>query len=206
MPCTLRVGLTGGIGSGKSEAARQFARLGATVIDTDLLARELVEPGQPALAEIVDSFGPDMLTSEGALDRTRLRQHVFADPARRRQLEGILHPRIRARALQLADQADTPYCILVIPLLVETSADYRLQRVLLIDCPEDIQRQRIRTRDRLAERDIDAILAAQANRAQRQAVADDIVVNDKQLPQLQAAIERLHHRYLRLASQQYSHK
>jgi dephospho-CoA kinase len=206
MPCTLRVGLTGGIGSGKSEAARQFARLGATVIDTDLLARELVEPGQPALAEIVDSFGPDMLTSEGALDRTRLRQHVFADPARRRQLEGILHPRIRARALQLADQADTPYCILVIPLLVETSADYRLQRVLLIDCPEDIQRQRIRTRDRLPENEIDTILAAQASRAQRQTVADDIVVNDKQLPQLRAEIERLHRQYLQLASQQHSHK
>ncbi len=201
MPSALRVGLTGGIGSGKSEAARQFAELGATVIDTDLIARELVEPGQPALAEIVDSFGPGVLTSDGTLDRTRLRQQVFADPARRERLEAILHPRIRARALQLAEQAATPYCVLVIPLLVETGADYGLQRILLIDCPEDVQRHRIRTRDRLPENEIDAILAAQASRAQRQAVADDIVVNDKQLPQLRAEIERLHRHYLQLASQ-----
>lgn len=205
MPCALRVGLTGGIGSGKSEAARQFARLGATVIDTDLLAHELVEPGQPALAEIAVSFGADALASDGRLDRTWLRQQVFADPARRRQLEAILHPRIRARALQLADQADAPYCILVIPLLVETGADYGLQRILLIDCPEDLQRQRIQTRDHLSENDIDTVLAAQASRVQRQSVADDIVVNDKQLPQLHAEIEKLHHRYLQLASQPHSH-
>jgi dephospho-CoA kinase len=201
MPCALRVGLTGGIGSGKSEAARQFARLGATVIDTDSIARELVEPGQSALAEIVDRFGTKVITSEGKLDRSRLRQQVFADPTQRRRLEAILHPRIRARALQLAKGADTPYCILVIPLLVETSADYRLHRILLIDCPEDVQRQRIRTRDHLRGHEIDAILAAQASRAQRQAAADDIVVNDKQLPELQVEIERLHRHYLQLAGQ-----
>jgi dephospho-CoA kinase len=206
MPCTLRVGLTGGIGSGKSEAARQFAHLGATVIDTDVLARELVEPGQPALAAIIEAFGADILTGTGELDRGRLRQQIFANPARRRQLEAILHPLIRARALQLADEADTPYCVMVIPLLVESGADYRLQRILLIDCPEDLQRQRLRARDRLGEHDIDAILAAQASRAQRLTVADDIVVNDKQLRELYAAIEMLHRRYLQLASQQHSHK
>jgi dephospho-CoA kinase len=206
MPCTLRVGLTGGIGSGKSEAARQFARLGATVIDTDVIARELVEPGQPALTEIVESFGPGVLSSEGKLDRARLRQQVFADPAQRRRLEAILHPRIRERALQLADQAATSYCIVVIPLLVETGADYRLQRILLIDCPENLQRQRLRARDRLAEREIDAILATQASRAQRLAAADDIVVNDKQLADLYTEIERLHRQYSQLARQPHSHK
>ena len=110
MPCSLRVGLTGGIGSGKSEAARQFARLGVTVIDTDRIARELVEPGQPALTEIVAGFGADLLDADGRLDRTRLRQRIFADPGCRRRLEAILHPRIRARALQLAELADQePY-------------------------------------------------------------------------------------------------
>jgi dephospho-CoA kinase len=205
MPCSLRVGLTGGIGSGKSEAARQFARLGATVIDTDRIARELVEPGQPALSEIVAGFGADLLDADGRLDRTRLRQRIFADPGCRRQLEALLHPRIRARALQLAELADAPYCVLVIPLLVETGADYRLDRILLIDCPEDIQRQRIRARDRLSDKEVDAILAAQATRAQRQAVADDTVVNDKQLQALESEITRLHRRYLELAGQHHSH-
>jgi dephospho-CoA kinase len=198
MPCGLRVGLTGGIGSGKSEAARHFAHLGVTVIDTDVLARELVEPGQPALKEIAGAFGETVLDGAGRLDRDRLRQRVFTDPVSRQHLEAILHPRIRTRALQLAELADTPYCVLVIPLLVETKADYGLQRILLIDCPEDIQRQRVRSRDRLNDAEIDAILATQASRAQRQAMADDIVVNSKQLTDLHAGIEALHHRYLQL--------
>lgn len=200
MACGLRVGLTGGIGSGKSEAARHFARLGVTVIDTDILARELVEPGQPALSEIAGAFGEDILDGAGRLDRDRLRQRVFAHPDSRQHLETILHPRIRDRALQLAEQADAPYCVLVIPLLVETTADYGLQRILLIDCPEDIQRQRVRSRDQLDDTDIDAVLAAQASRTQRQAVADDIVVNSKQLTDLHAEIEALHRRYLQLRS------
>ena len=201
MPCPLRIGLTGGIGSGKSEVAGRFARLGAAVIDTDVIARELVEPGQPALSEIADSFGPDLLDAQGRLDRSKLRQCVFADPARRRRLEAILHPRIRERALRLAEQSNAPYCILVIPLLVETRDDYGLQRVLLVDCPEHLQRQRVRERDRLSDTEIDAILSAQASRAERQAVADDIVVNDKHLQELEHQVAALHRRYLQLARQ-----
>jgi dephospho-CoA kinase len=199
MPCPLRIGLTGGIGSGKSEAARQFAQLGAAVIDTDLIARQLVEPGQAALAEIVDVFGAGILDADGRLNRDRLRRQVFADPSRRRQLEGILHPRIRARALLEAEQAQALYCLLVIPLLAETGNDYRLDRVLLIDCPENLQRQRARARDALSEADLDAILAAQGSRAARQAIADDIILNDADLQALTVAVKRLHQQYEALA-------
>jgi dephospho-CoA kinase len=200
MACRLRIGLTGGIGSGKSEVARQFTALGAGVIDTDIIARQLVEPGQPALTEIAAVFGREVLETSGRLDRDRLRRLVFADPARRKQLEDILHPRIRAQALQEADRTDAPYCLLVIPLLVETAADYQLDRILLVDCPEALQRQRIRARDALSDAEIDAILAAQANRAARQAVADDIILNDSDLQSLTVAVERLHRRYLALSA------
>lgn len=199
MACPLRIGLTGGIGSGKSEVARRFARLGAAVIDTDVIARELVEPGQPALQQIIDKFGTDLLDADGRLIRDKLRQRVFADPASRRQLEAILHPLIRQHTLQLAAQSDAPYCILVIPLLVETGDDYDLHRVLLVDCPEHIQRQRVRERDHLPEAEIDAVLAAQASRAARRAIADDIVVNDRQLQCLEEQVNALHRRYLQLA-------
>jgi len=200
MACRLRIGLTGGIGSGKSEAARQFAALGAAIIDTDLIARRLVEPGQPALAEITAVFGREVIETSGRLDRDRLRRLVFADPARRKQLENILHPRIRARAVQEADRTDAPYCLLVIPLLVETAANYQLDRVLLVDCPEALQRQRIRARDALSDAEIDDVLAAQASRAARQAVADDIILNDNDLQSLTVAVERLHRRYLALSA------
>ena len=199
MGCALRVGLTGGIGSGKSEAAREFARLGATVIDTDVIARELVEPGQPALTEIVEHFGADLLDASGCLDRSKLRQRVFADPHQRRQLEAILHPKIRERALILADRANTPYCILVIPLLVESGNDYQLDRVLVIDCPEELQRQRTRRRDGVSEAEVDAILASQASRQQRLSVADDIIVNDAGLERLAAEVKRLNLDYLNRA-------
>ncbi len=198
-PRPLCIGLTGGIGSGKSEAADEFSRLGAAVIDTDLIARQLVEPGQPALAEIIKSFGKDVLDAGGRLDRARMKQRIFADVQQRRQLESILHPRIRKQVLREAAQAQAPYCLLVIPLLVETRADYSLDRVLLIDCPEALQRQRIRTRDAMSEVDIDAALRAQASRAERQAVAHDIILNDAGLPALTVAVKRLHRQYEELA-------
>ena len=201
MPCPLRIGLTGGIGSGKSEVARQFAGLGAAVIDTDLIARQLVEPGQPALAKIAATFGSGVIDTAGRLDRGLLRQLVFSDPERRRQLEAILHPRIRAQALQEAELTDAPYCLLVIPLLVETGADYGLDRVLLVDCPVDLQRRRIRARDAMTDAEIDTVLAAQASRTARQAIADDIVVNDADLQSLTVAVERLHRQYLALAAE-----
>ena len=191
----LRIGLTGGIGSGKSAASREFARLGVTVIDTDLIARELVQPGQPALAEIVARFGSEMLDENGNLDRTRLRKTVFSDPGLRTQLEAILHPRIRERAVALAEQVKGPYCVLVIPLLVETTGDYPLDRILVIDTPRELQLERIAARDGLPESEIEAILATQASRAQRLAIADDVVVNDTSPEYLRSEIERLHHLY-----------
>ena len=197
----LRIGLTGGIGSGKSEASHEFSRLGATVIDTDLIARELVEPGQAALSEISAVFGVDIIDENGRLDRTRLRQAVFNNPEQRKMLEAILHPRIRERAIALADGAETPYCILVIPLLVETARDYPLDRILVIDTPTELQYQRVTVRDSVSRDDIDAILATQASRAERLELADDVVVNDSDLGHLHKEIRRLHQLYLQLAGQ-----
>ena len=195
MSRALRIGLTGGIGSGKSEASREFARLGVPVIDTDVIARELVRPGQPALAEIVARFGTEMLGENGNLDRTRLRKTVFSDPGLRRQLEAILHPRIRERAEALTEQVKGPYCVLVIPLLVETSGDYPLDRILVIDSPRELQVERIAARDGLSESEIEAILETQASREQRLAIADDIIVNDASPEHLRSEIERLHRLY-----------
>ncbi len=199
MSAALRIGLTGGMGSGKSEAAREFARVGVSVIDTDVIARQLVQPGQPALAEIAACFGESVLDGAGKLDRKRLRALVFADPQQRRRLETILHPRIRDEALAQAGRAATPYCVLVIPMLAESGDDYALDRVLLIDCGEAIQRERIGARDGLDAAQIEAALTAQASRAERRALADDIIVNDSSLSALTVAVQRLHKRYQALA-------
>jgi dephospho-CoA kinase len=195
MSRALRIGLTGGIGSGKTAASREFARLGVPVIDTDLIARELVQPGQPALAEIVARFGSEMLDRNGDLDRARLRKTIFSDPGLRTQLEAILHPRIRERAVALTEQVNGPYCVLVIPLLVETTGDYPLDRILVIDTPRELQMERIAARDGLPESEIEAILATQASREQRLAIADDIVINDTSPEHLRSEIERLHRLY-----------
>jgi dephospho-CoA kinase len=193
------IGLTGGIGSGKTEASREFSRLGASVIDTDLIARELVEPGQAALSEISATFGEQLIDESGRLDRSQLRRAVFSNPEQRKKLESILHPHIRERAITLAEQAHTPYCVLVIPLLVESALDFPLDRVLVIDAPRELQIQRVAARDAVTATEIDAILTTQASREKRLAVADDVVVNDSDLEQLHNEIERLHHFYLRLA-------
>jgi dephospho-CoA kinase len=200
MTCRLRIALTGGIASGKTEASRRFAELGVPVIDTDLIARELVNPGQPALAEIANEFGDAVIGPDGGLDRTRLRAIVFSDAGRRRQLEHILHPRIRERALSEADRLDAAYCILVIPLLVETAMDYPLDRILVIDAPTELQIERLRHRDSLSEADIAAILAAQTRRETRLKAADDVVVNAGTIDELREKIDALHRRYLQLAS------
>ncbi|MFQ5643308.1 MAG: dephospho-CoA kinase [Thiogranum sp.] len=191
----MRIGLTGGIGSGKSEASREFARLGTPVIDTDVIARELVKPGRPALAEIITHFGAGIVDEDGNLNRTRLRKTVFSEPGLRKQLEAILHPRIRDRAMALAERSDGPYCVLVIPLLAENAGDYALDRVLVIDTPRELQLERIAARDGLPENEIEAILATQASRAQRLAIADDIIVNDSSPEYLRSEVERLHRRY-----------
>ena len=192
----LRIGLTGGIGSGKTAASDHFARLGAEVIDTDLLSRELVEPGQAALNEIVDSFGDQVLTADGHLDRARLGELVFGNPEARQQLEAILHPRIREAMLLRAEQSRAPYVVFVIPLLFETGQQALVDRVLLIDVPEGLQRARVAERDQLDDARITRIMSAQTDRETRRSNADDIVCNDGDIASLHAEIEKLHRKYM----------
>lgn len=198
----LVIGLTGGIGSGKTAVSDRFTRLGAPVIDTDLLARELVEPGQPALAEIMAEFGPDCLDGEGRLHRARLRERVFADPAGRRRLEAILHPRIRALARERIARLTAPYCLLVIPLLAETGMTDLVDRVLVVDAPEAMQIRRVMARDGMTEEQARRILAAQADRSQRLTLANEIVENAGDLAALDHQVAALHQHYLTLAAAQ----
>jgi len=197
----LRIGLTGGIGSGKTTASDYFATLGVPIIDTDILARELVEPGLPALQEIINLFGEQVLGTDGSLQRDAVRDLVFSDPAKRIQLEDILHPRIRDRALELAEQAKTAYCIIVIPLLLETRYPVELNRILVIDTIEDNQYQWVAERDGLNNEQIEAVLASQASREERLVVADDVVINDGNMEHFYRELDKLHVAYLELASQ-----
>jgi dephospho-CoA kinase len=196
----LRIGLTGGIASGKSTVADMFAEKGVPVIDTDVIAREVVEPGEPALNEIVDLFGPDVIDSEGRLRRRRLRDLVFADDARRTALEGILHPRIRAAAIAQADSLGGPYQIIVVPLLVESPMKKLMDRILVVDCSEDVQLARLLQRDNENAAQARRILAAQASRPERLEIADDVIVNDGSLDETARQVEELHRQYLRLAA------
>jgi dephospho-CoA kinase len=199
MPFT--VGLTGGIGSGKSAAAQVFEELGATVIDTDAIAHALTAPGAAAIAPIRAAFGADYLTPEGALARTRMRELVFADAAKKRVLESILHPMVRARTSELAQAARSPYVILMVPLLIE-SRDYRArcQRILVVDCPEPLQLARVMARSGLAAAQVRAIMATQVGRAARLASADDVIDNSGDPAHLRRQVEALHARYLQLAA------
>ena len=199
MPFT--VGLTGGIGSGKSAAAQVFEELGATVIDTDAIAHALTAPGAAAIAPIRAAFGADYLTPEGALARTRMRELVFADAAKKRVLESILHPMVRARTSELAQAARSPYVILMVPLLIE-SRDYRArcQRILVVDCPEPLQLARVMARSGLAAAQVRAIMATQVGRAARLAAADDVIDNSGDPAHLRRQVEALHARYLQLAA------
>lgn len=192
----LKIGLTGGIGSGKTTASEHFARLGAEVVDTDLLSRELVEPGQPALDEIVATFGKQVLTADGRLDRGRLRDLVFNDAAARKQLESILHPRIRRAMLARAERSKAPYVVFVIPLLFETGQQSLVDRVLLIDLPESLQLARVAARDGLDTGQIAGIMQAQTDRETRLRAADDVICNDGSPADLRAAVEKLHREYL----------
>lgn len=196
----LIVGLTGGIGSGKSAAAALFAqRYGVPVIDTDLLAREVVEPGTPALTEIERTFGPEVIEPSGKLDRGEMRRRIFADPQVRSRLEAIVHPRIRTLATERIAALNAPYCLLVVPLLVEGDMRAMVDRVLVIDAPPDQQVARVMDRDGNDEALARAIVAAQAERGHRLAVADDVLANDGTLLQLEAAVAELHKHYLSLA-------
>ncbi|AUB73953.1 MULTISPECIES: dephospho-CoA kinase [Pseudomonas] len=192
------LGLTGGIGSGKSAAAEHFAALGVHVVDADHAARWVVEPGRPALAKIAEHFGDAVLQADGQLDRSALRSLIFSDPELRRWLEALLHPLIREEiALNLA-QAKSPYAILVSPLLIESGQYATTQRVLVIDAPQALQIERTLLRDNTSEQQVQAILKAQASREERLSHADDILVNDSDLKTLQTEVERLHHFYLTL--------
>lgn len=192
------VGLTGGVASGKSAAAAAFAALGVPVIDTDVIARDVVAPGTPALAEIVATFGPQFLDAGGGLDRRRLRTHVFADPAARKRLEAILHPHIGAQTLAALERTVASYCILVVPLLVESGFARHVDRVLVVDCPEALQRERLAGRDGSSTREIEHMLAAQLSRAGRLQHADDVLYNAGSLDELHQQVQKLHAHYLEL--------
>ncbi len=192
----MRVGLTGGIASGKSQVAELFAARGIPIIDTDILARQVVEPGQPGLAAVVATFGNEVLRADGTLDRALLRSIVFGDPIKRKQLDGLLHPLILAAALRAGQTAVGAYQIFAVPLLVETGFDKMMDRVLVVDCDPELQRQRLMSRDHASAQSADAMIATQASRAERLAIADDVILNDGTLRELEAEVERLHRQYL----------
>jgi dephospho-CoA kinase len=195
-----RVALTGGIASGKSTVAGLFAALGVPVIDTDVIAREVVEPGRPALAQVAEAFGRDVLDADGRLDRKRMREHIFSDPGARLRLEGILHPAIRAEMERQSQAAGGPYQVLVIPLLAEGGRRDHVDRVLLVDVPEELQIQRVMWRDGVSHEQAQASLNAQATRAQRLAMADHVLRNTGRVDDLREQVAKLHQQFLRLAA------
>lgn len=190
-----RVGLTGGIACGKSTVANLFAALGAILVDTDLLAREVVAPGSPLLPQIAAHFGRAVLQEDGSLDRAALRARVFADPAERLWLEQLTHPAIRALTDQRCESATGRYVIVAIPLLVETRGAERFDRVLVVDCDPALQLARLQARDGTTRAEAARMLAAQATREQRLAVADDVIRNDGDIAALREQVEKLHRQY-----------
>ena len=195
------VGLTGGVASGKSEVTRRFQALGVEVVDADVAAREVVEPAQPALARIAERFGAGMLLADGRLDRRQLRERVFADAQARRDLEAITHPAIRARVKAQAQAAPGPYAVVAVPLLAEAGrAAYPwMARVLVVDAPESLQHDRLMRRDGVDEALAARMIAAQASRTVRLAIADDVILNDGDPAHLDTAVAALHARYLAAA-------
>lgn len=195
------VGLTGGVASGKSEVTQRFQALGVEVVDADVAAREVVEPGQPALARIAERFGAGMLLADGRLDRRQLRERVFADAQARRDLEAITHPAIRARVKAQAQAAPGPYAVVAVPLLAEAGrAAYPwMARVLVVDAPESLQHDRLMRRDGVDEALAARMIAAQASRTVRLAIADDVILNDGDPAHLDTAVAALHARYLAAA-------
>lgn len=193
----LRVALTGGIGSGKSTVAECFARRGIEVVDADIISHALTAVGGAAMPAIVSTFGPRASTAEGALDRAWMRERVFQDPAARKQLEAILHPLIRTEMLARGETATSPYCLLVIPLLFETGQQILVDRVLVVDLPEHLQIERVRTRDKLDDATIRAILASQVDRQSRLAGADDVIDNSGAVQALDARVAELDALYRR---------
>jgi dephospho-CoA kinase len=197
------VGLTGGIGSGKSTVADMFAARGASIIDTDLIAHRMTAPDGPAIAAIRAQFGAPFIAADGAMDRARMRAHVFEEPGARARLEAILHPLIRAETERQAAQADGAYLIFVVPLLVESGGwRQRVSRVLVVDCPEDEQRRRVILRSGLPASQVEAIMQAQSSRAQRLAAADDVISNAGDALDLVPQVDRLHALYLDMSARE----
>lgn len=196
----LTVGLTGGIGSGKTMVANLFVKLGATVIDTDLIAREVVEPKTPGWQKIVAHFGKDFLNSDQTIDRAALAKKIFHDSAEKIWLEQLLHPLIREKISAIKATLQASYCIVVIPLLVETLPNPDIDRILVVTSPKALQISRTQTRDQRSLDEINAIINAQATPEQRLAVADDIITNDGSLAKLSEAVAKLHSRYLELST------
>ncbi|MNX27038.1 Dephospho-CoA kinase [compost metagenome] len=197
------VAITGGIGSGKTTVANQFAALGIEVVDADLIAREVVEPGTPALTAIASHFGPGILDEQGRLDRRALRERIFSDPAAKSWLNALLHPIIRSEMLRQCAAANSPYCLLVVPLLVENRLTELADRVLVIDVDEATQIERTCRRDGVSREQAQAILASQASRSERLAMADDVLDNQSGTTEtIRERILALHETYLAFASQQ----
>ena len=194
----LKVGLTGGIGVGKTTVSDYFKQLEVPVVDTDVIAHELVAPGSPALCEIVTRFGSDVLMSNGELDRKLLGRIVFADPKKRKELESILHPKIKEEILDKIQGLNAPYCILVVPLLIETDYVELVDKVLLVDAPDEKRIDWIKHRNGLSESTITNIIASQTTREQRLAAADYVIENDNSISGLQAKVLDIHNQLLSL--------
>ncbi|MDF1644099.1 MAG: dephospho-CoA kinase [Pseudomonadales bacterium] len=195
----LIIGLTGGIGSGKTAASDHFQQLGITIVDADVASRTVVEPGKPALKKISERFGPEMIQEDGGLNRALMRTRVFATEEDRLWLESLLHPLIAEEIIQGLKNSKSPYSILVSPLLLETAQATMASRILVIDVPVDLQVERTMSRDNNSEEQVRAIVAAQSDRQQRLAKADDVIVNDQDLKHLHQEVEKLHQTYLKLA-------
>jgi dephospho-CoA kinase len=195
----LRVGLTGGIASGKTTVSNLFAELGVPIIDSDQIARDVVEPGTDALAKIVATFGTEALDSTGRMDRAQMRERIFSDPAARATLEAIVHPAIREATAKAIANVRAPYLILVVPLLVEKNGAATFDFVLVVDCSEDQQLERLQARDANTLVQARRILASQASRAQRLSVANDVIVNAGSVDELRTRVAELHAKYLAAA-------
>lgn len=198
----LVIGVTGGIGSGKTAATDHFQSLGITVVDADLASRVIVEPGRPALKAIEEHFGANVIAGDGTLDRRALREIVFAKPEERKWLEQLTHPLIGQEIASQIQNSKSEYTILASPLLLESSQHHLAKRVLVIDVPESVQVERTITRDNTTEDGVKAIIAAQMKRQDRLAKADDVIVNDQDLAHLQQEVEKLHQTYLEMARTQ----
>lgn len=196
----LRVGLTGGIGSGKSTVAALFARHGVSIIDTDEIARALAAPGEPAHREIVSAFGREVLGTTGEIDRVRLRKIVFGDTAERKRLEAIMHPYIRAETIAQIETSPGVYCLVVAPLLIEAGFTDLVDRILVMDANENLRLERTKARSGLSDTEVQGIMASQLGRQERLQKADDVITNNSDIAHLEREVARLHGTYLTLAS------